>query len=184
MILPIASIWNPILCTICDPIQDINTSQIQELAKSMIDTLESVWWIGIAAPQVWENARMFIMRLKPTPRFPELVDNWPIVVINPVISYHGEKTDIMREWCLSIPWPDFESQLFGDVLRRSDIQVSYYNEQNQHILARLEWVSARVFQHKYDHLDGILFLERMDNLKSLVSGAEIERRKNEKSQNL
>jgi peptide deformylase len=179
MILPITSIWNPILNKVCQPIQDVSDPDIQQLIADMIKTLDAAWWVWLAAPQVDRDARLFVMCLQPTPKFPEN-DGICYVVINPVIISHSEKMDSMREGCLSIPAPGSQNQLYGEVPRWKSIQVRYWNEKGEQVETEFEWLMARIFQHEYDHLDGILFLERMDNLKSLISGIELERRREAK----
>lgn len=179
MIREITSIGNPILSTICREVENIADPIVQELCDDLIDTLEQAWWVGLAAPQIDSDLRIFLIWIKPTKRLPELEDKWPQIIINPtILSYSSELVSI-AEGCLSIPSAETKSQLFAEVKRPKVIEVEYYDRSWVKHTELLDGFEARVFQHEYDHLNGILFLERLDNLKWLVSGIELDRRKKE-----
>lgn len=180
MIREITSIWNPILNTVCEEVKDIMSSDVQEICDNLIDTLSETSWVGLAAPQIWYNARIFLIRIKPTKRLPDLVDKWAQIIINPIILSYSQEEVMIVEWCLSIPSADSKTQLFAEVKRPGSIEVEYYDRSWVKHSETLDGFEARVFQHEYDHLNGVLFLERLDNLKWLVSGLELERRKKEK----
>jgi len=98
MIQELTYIGNPVLNVICNPVEDFTNPQTQEWADNLIDTLNATkTGIGLAAPQIGINARMFVIRLRETPRFPELKAFGPEIIINPqIISYSSEKVK-MRE---------------------------------------------------------------------------------------
>lgn len=182
MKLSITQIGNPILRTVCKSVENIADVATQELIKNLIDTLSDSG-VGIAAPQVGVDARIFLIWLKPSKTRPELVDNWPQVIINPVIKATSEERVLGREWCLSIPKPEPVSQIFGKVPRYQRLEASYFNENGDSLYKRFEWLEARVFQHENHHLDGVLFLDVMDDFSTLCSYEEyLKRLEEEKPQ--
>jgi peptide deformylase len=139
-------------------------SQIDEnvklLAERLILTMDHEMGVGIAAPQVGINKRLFIFTRLDKPGYPVQV------AINPKIVNHPENTVCFEDdGCLSIP--DFS----GNSIRWEWVDVEYYNENGELIKERLEGYSrggnftAVVFQHEFDHLDGILFTDKLCNVE-------------------
>lgn len=169
MILSITEIWDPILRK---KTRDINLwllNDYQKFFDNMIETLEIAWWVWLAAPQVMSLDSVFVIWVKPTKNYPNHKDNWAEVIINPSITLTSDEMIEWREWCLSIPWSTSTTWLKWKVPRYKRINVEYYSRKWEKIARKLSWFEAIVFQHEYDHLQGIMFLDRMETLDSLCT---------------
>jgi peptide deformylase len=131
----------------------------------MFDTMYASHGVGLAAPQVGKSIRLFVMDADAfSDEEPELAD-FKKVFINPIIlEERGEKW-AFNEGCLSIP------KIREDVIRQAEIVVEYYDEQWNLHEETFKGMAARIIQHEYDHLDGILFIDRINPLrKKMLSG--------------
>jgi len=160
MVLDIHQIGDPILTQKALPIKNIE--DYWSLIADMRETLISQW-VWLAAPQVGKSIQLFIIRQKPTSNYPSLQDTGPQVIINPLIHSHSNEKEEDREWCLSIP------DIRGKVPRRTRVEATYQDESWQSIHKRFDGFEARIFQHEYDHLQGIFFLEQMNWFASLCT---------------
>lgn len=168
-ILPIAHLGHNILRIKASKVEDINDNDFLKLLADMMATVKDAKGLGIAAPQVYSSKRVFIMASKPSPRYPNAPEIKPFVVINPVIlNYSDEKTKAW-EGCLSIPG------IRGYVPRNKSITVEYTSEKGESIVQNLEGFVARIFQHEYDHLNGIVFLDQLENTKDIISEREYQK---------
>lgn len=130
-------------------IPDINQSIIN-LAEAMVETMHLGSGIGLAGPQVGELRRIFVVHVN---------DDVPRIFINPeIIATSPEQTDF-EEGCLSIP------EIYSDVIRPSEITVQAWNEKGKPFTLSAGGILARVIQHEYDHLRGVLFLDHLDEKK-------------------
>jgi peptide deformylase len=166
-ILKVARMGHPVLrsrARSLDP-AEIRSPAIQKLIDDMFDTMREYHGVGLAAPQVHESLRLFVAG------FPSDEDEeeekgpeqFPLTaLINPEITPVG--TAIVEDWegCLSIP------DIRGRVPRARDITVKAYDRQGKRIDIRARGFTARVIQHETDHLDGILFFDRMTSFNSLT----------------
>ncbi len=157
MILPIVSYGSPVLRCKCE----IITSEFKNLDVLLADMWETMYnasGVGLAAPQINKSIRLFIV--DSTPLFDDNKnDACKKVFINPeIISEEGEEW-IFNEGCLSIPG------VREDVLRKSEITIKYQNENFSIITENFTGVNARVIQHEYDHINGILFTDKISILK-------------------
>lgn len=166
-ILTLREIGDPILRKRANIIEDIKSHH--NLYNDMIQTLEKVWWVWIAAPQIGESLQVFIVRIQPTKSYPDLENKWPQIIINPTITAHCDKIIEDREWCLSVPWATPATGLKGKVPRYQQIQATRYDENGNQKEWKREWFAARVFQHEYDHLQWIFFLDRMISMETLCT---------------
>ena len=168
----ITQMGNPILRHVCKEVKDIMSPEVQSIITDLIDSLNNsaTPWVGIAAPQIWVDARIFIIHSRPTPNYPDLEERGPEAIINPSILSHGEEVIEDREWCLSTPW------IRAKVPRRKDIQVAYKNKNNISQTISLSWFTARIFQHEYDHLDWILFIDKVIDKNSFMMHDEFVKR--------
>ena len=152
---------------------DITSPRIQQLIDDMFETMREYSGIGLAAPQVHESLRVFVAGVRPPA--PETTDlggdaDMPFVVlINPQISPAGDVVEAGWEGCLSIP------DVRGLVPRTVDIRVDAYDRNARKITLKATGLPARVIQHETDHLDGVLFLDRMRSLKTLTFMDEYQR---------
>lgn len=130
-------------------------SNFRNFAKIMKKTMDKANGLGLAAPQVGENIRMFIIIYEyNTP------NQKTLYVVNPEILYHSEETFVDEEGCLSLP------KKFEKIERWKRIKVKFQDLDGNEIIMDLEGLNAREFQHEFDHLDGILFIDR---IKSFIS---------------
>jgi len=159
----IAKLGEPILRNKAKVVQNILGDECQSLIRKLMSTVESAGGMGIAAPQIHHSQRVFIMCSKPNERYPNAPLMSPTVFINPeILSYEG-KTEKGWEGCLSVPG------LRGLVPRHSEILVSYYDEKGQPQQTKFKGFLARIFQHELDHLNGIIFIDRLACTTDLVS---------------
>ncbi|GGP46072.1 peptide deformylase [Shewanella saliphila] len=152
--LTIATTGDDILTLTAEPVT-VFDDKLRALADSMLSTMLNANGVGIAATQVFSRASMFIMASNPNERYPDAPSMAPTVVINPQILSVSSTTEAGIEGCLSIPGQRLS------ILRHQQIKVQYQSlngELQQHTLTGFV---ARIFQHEYDHLQGITLLERV-----------------------
>jgi peptide deformylase len=162
-ILKVARMGHPVLRAKARPLEksEIRSATIQKLIDDMLDTMAEYHGVGLAAPQVHEGLRIFVAALDPGDEDEE-EDIVPIAVINPEIAVVG--TDVVEDWegCLSIP------DIRGRVPRAREIKVRAFDRTGARIELAAHDFSARVIQHETDHLDGVLFFDRMKSLASMT----------------
>ena len=125
---------------------------IRQLAKEMLQTMYSSNGIGLAAPQVAVNKQLIVIDCEP-----DKPENPPLILINPQIIGYSPELCKAEEGCLSIP------DVFLDVIRPQAIEVSYKDEQGKPRKLQANGLLARVIQHEMDHLNGVMFVDRVDN---------------------
>ena len=143
----------PILRIVCDKVENFD-KDLKKLAKDMIETMHATNGIGIAAPQVGVNARIFISAINSDTRKPK-----ELVCVNPEVLYQSPEQVVAEEGCLSLP------QKFGNVKRSSEIFVRFYDLKGKEQNLRLTGMDARVFLHELDHLNGVLFIDKLEKFK-------------------
>lgn len=154
-VLPITMIGQTILEENAKQVTGVRGVKIQGLIDDMMITCESARGLGIAAPQVGEPLRLFIISSKPCPRYPDAPFMEATVLINPKIISASVEMDEDWESCLSIPG------YCGLVSRHRWMEVAYTNRDGEYVKHRkFEDIVARVFQHENDHINGILYPER------------------------
>ena len=142
---------------------DLADPEFQAFIDDLIRCGEENLGVGIAAPQAGRNLRLFIMAPKPGPRYPDAPFLEPAAIINPeILRAYG---DVKKDWegCLSVPG------YRGLVPRHTEIDVAFTDRTGRKRLATYSGFLARIFQHEFDHLEGILYPERMDRDDSLVN---------------
>jgi peptide deformylase len=156
--LEICQLGHPILRQVAQPIVHLYDASLQQLVHDMMTTLVSSKAVGIAAPQVGVSQRLMIIASHPNERYPNAPRMEPTPMINPRIVDHSD--DVVRDWegCLSIPG------LRGFVPRYAAVEVEYTTLNGKLQQCVLEGFVARIFQHEFDHLEGQVFLQRLDNL--------------------
>jgi peptide deformylase len=173
-ILKVARLGHPVLRARARPIPpaDIGSPRIQRLIDDMFETMREYSGIGLAGPQVHEGLRLFVAGVRPT-EVTEAIDagaDMPfITLINPEITLVGPAVDPAWEGCLSIP------DMRGLVPRAAEVRVDALDRTGQRLRLTASGLPARVIQHEADHLDGILFLDRMSSLDSLAFMDEYQR---------
>ncbi len=142
---PVVKIPAAVLRQKAEPVSKIGRKQLL-LIDGLIKSMQKANGVGIAAPQLGVSTRIFVMA-------PEGIR--PTAFINPVIV-HAEGEQMGQEGCLSIPG------LYGDVKRAEFIKVEAYDRKGKPYVYELEGMQARVAQHEIDHLDGVLFIDKVD----------------------
>lgn len=162
----IAQVGEPILRNQAKPIEIISDYTIIELIDCLINTAIAKKGVGIAAPQISQSFRLFIIASHPSDRYPHAPTMKPTAMINPRLLSHGE--EVVKDWegCLSVP------NVRGLVPRYQSITVEYTTQQGETKQDILTDFVARIFQHELDHLDGILFTDRITDPADLYTEAE------------
>ena len=174
MILKVSRLGHPVLRTVAQPIDPatITTPGVQRLIDDMFDTMREYSGVGLAAPQVHQSVRVFVAGIRSRPLGSEVNDDqdMPLMaLVNPEITLVGAATDLGWEGCLSIP------DIRGRVPRAPVVKVKAFDRAGQPIAFTAKGFPARVIQHEFDHLDGILFFDRMKTFESLSYLEEYER---------
>jgi peptide deformylase len=171
-ILKVARMGHPVLRAKARPLQaaEIRSPEVQQLIDDMFETMHEYQGVGLAAPQIHVSARLFVAGIA---RGPEDEDDSEVVpemaLINPEISIVGRETVEDWEGCLSIP------DVRGRVPRARQIVVRAYDRNGKRVEIKASDFTARVIQHETDHLDGVLFLDRMKSFESLTFLEEFQR---------
>jgi peptide deformylase len=168
-ILKVARMGHPVLRAKARAVDrsEIKGAAIQKLIDDMIDTMVEYHGVGLAAPQVHESVRLFVAALDADTDEGERRE--PIVIINPEIIPVG--SEIVEDWegCLSIP------DIRGRVPRAREITVRAFDRKGDRIEITAHDFAARVIQHETDHLNGVLFFDRMRSFDSLTFLEEYSR---------
>ncbi len=166
-ILKVARMGHPVLRRVAEPVDTaaITGPEIQGLIRDMFETMREYNGVGLAAPQVHVSRRLALVGGEEDDEGHPLVE----VVINPEITPTTDELFGMYEGCLSIPG------LRGWVERPAAVRAVYWNAEGERIERELEGFPAVVMQHECDHLDGVLFVDRMKNLRKLAFEEEAER---------
>jgi len=179
-ILKIARMGHPVLGQVAAPIEDPGAPELRRLVTDMLETMEDAGGTGLAAPQVYVPRRLVIFyvstgraeresqREGDSDSGEEAVEEVPLtVLINPVIELLGEEMTTSWESCLSAPG------LAGQVPRHRAIRYSGIGLDGQEIAREAQGFHARVVQHECDHLDGVLYPQRMTDLSTLSFTSEL-----------
>ena len=159
-ILKVARMGHPVLRQRARPLdkKDLRDPLIQKLIDDMIDTMHEYHGVGLAGPQVHEDLRLFVALLEEDPD----ADSNATVIINPQVEPVSPDTNEGWEGCLSIP------DIRGMVPRYTEVMVKALDRNGRPLELQLKNFPARVVQHETDHLDGVLFFDRMTSLHSLT----------------
>ena len=168
MVLPIYTYGQPVLRQEAEEI-DKDYPELEQLIKDMYDTLERSEGIGLAAPQIGRPIRLAIINLDVISEDMPEYKGYIKTFINPYIEEYDEtETEVMSEGCLSLPG------IHEGVKRPTRIRVSYLDEQFQE---HDEWVDgylARVMQHEFDHLDGVVFTDHLRGLRRQLTNPKLQ----------
>jgi len=132
----------------------------------MLFTMADGNGVGIAAPQIHVSRRVFIVASRPSSRYPNVPEMDPTAVINPEITWASDETHSDWEGCLSVPG------IRGLVPRHKVIRIAYTTRDGERVDQRYSDFIARVFQHEYDHLEGLSFLDRVESTKNIITENE------------
>jgi peptide deformylase len=147
-------------------VADIQSAEIQHIIETMQDTLATTQGVGIAAPQICASKRIIIIASRPTARYPSAPLMEPTVMINPAFQILSDTREKDWEGCLSIPG------IRALVPRYKEILINYSDQQGVLMAARLEGFVARIFQHEFDHLEGKVYLDRVEDNGDIFAESE------------
>jgi len=166
MILPIIAYGDPILKVVAEEIPE-NSLELTQLIADMFETMYLAKGVGLAAPQIGKSIRLFIVDgapfadeegEEPDPKAVG-IESFKKVFINPIIEEQSGEVWAFQEGCLSIP------KIRENVHRKETILVSYFDENWLFHEERFDGYAARIIQHEYDHLEGVLFIDKLAPLK-------------------
>lgn len=160
---------DPQLLTVAEPVTAFNTVELNGLVKDLLDTMAKHDGAGLAAPQIGISQRVVVFGVEANPRYPDEESIATTVLVNPVIEPLGEEMKEGWEGCLSVPG------LRGLVPRYTHIRYSGFDPFGVKIEREVRDFHARVVQHEYDHLDGILYPQRMSNMRAFGFEDELEK---------
>ena len=158
----------PELLKVCKAVTNFNTASLDELVENMWDTMHEENGAGLAAPQIGINLRVVVFGFENNPRYPDALDIPTTVLINPEITFITDQTEECWEGCLSVPG------MRALVPRYTHIRYSGRDQKGQPFTREVNDFHARIVQHECDHLDGILYPQRITNMKSFGFREELE----------
>ena len=174
MILPIVAYGDPVLRKVGKDI-DADYPNLEKLIADMKETMANAHGVGLAAPQIGKAIRLFLIDASPFAEDDDLTEeeqeelaNFNHVFINAkIVKEEGEEW-AFNEGCLSIP------DVREDVFRQPKITIEYQDESFEKHTRVLDGLAARVFQHEYDHIEGILFTDKLSSLKKRLIKKRLE----------
>lgn len=155
---PVLRMGEPLLFAQAEPVTAFDTPELHALIQDMQDTMESMNGAGIAAPQIDVSLRVVIFGVGSNPRYPDAEQVPYTILINPVLTPVGEEMEDGWEGCLSVPG------MRGVVPRFTRLHYTGFDQFGQTIDRLVSGFHARVVQHECDHLDGILYPMRIQDL--------------------
>jgi peptide deformylase len=169
IILPILIHPDPRLKKLCDPVKAVD-DDVRALGNAMLATMYDAPGVGLAAPQVGQLKRMFVMDCADKEEDPE-----PMVLINPVVTWDSDEESVHEEGCLSIPG------MYEDITRPSEVKVAFLdlkgNEREEHFTG----LRSRCAQHEIDHLNGVLFIDYLSRMKKSMITKKMQKLKKEQA---
>ena len=166
---PVLRMGEPSLAQPSIEVIEFNTPFLQHLLEDMQDTMQAENGAGLAAPQIGVNLRVVIFGYDTNPRYPDAPAIPLTILINPKITPLSDEQDDAWEGCLSVPG------LRGRVPRYTHIHYQGFDQNGQSFSREVTGFHARVVQHECDHLDGILYPQRMKSMRDFGFREELER---------
>jgi peptide deformylase len=167
---PIATVGHPVLRQPTRPVSrdELAARDIQRLIDDMIDTMRDAAGAGIAANQVHEPVRIAVVEVTANRRYPYKPPIPLTVLVNPVLEPLDDELVEINEGCLSVP------DLRGNVFRHVNVRVRYWDRDGVEHDEVKRGLTAGTFQHECDHLDGLLFLDRVIDTRTLTTWEQFE----------
>ncbi len=174
MILPILAYGDPVLRKVSKDITK-DYPKLDELISNMTETMKNAQGVGLAAPQIGRDIRLFLIDASPFAESDELEEEEKLflqgfnrIFINAqIIDEEGDEW-VFNEGCLSIP------NINEDVSRNETISIEYLDENFEQKTDTLSGLAARIFQHEYDHIEGVLFTDKLSSLKKRLLKKKLE----------
>jgi len=166
----ILHVGNPLLREVSREVSrdELASPAMQQLIDDLIDTMHAANGAGIAAPQIGELVRITTIEVNKNPRYPYKPPIPLTVVVNPVIEFLDDQMVEVNEGCLSVP------NMRGNVMRHVNIRVRYLDRHGVEHDEVKRGLTAGTFQHEIDHLDGLLFLDRVHDTRTLTTWEQFE----------
>lgn len=158
MILPITLYGDPVLRKVAGNIK-MEYEGLHDLIENMFESMYNADGVGLAAPQVGLSIRLFVVDLTPLGKNDPILDGFKKAFINALILERSGEEELMEEGCLSIPG------IHEEVYRKNYIRIQYLDTEGNNQVDEYTGYIARVLQHEYDHLDGIMFVDHCSPLK-------------------
>lgn len=167
---PIVQLGADVLRRRAQPVDDFTSPEFHSLIETLCDAMLEAGGVGIAAPQLGASWQILIIASRPTARYPHAPDMSPILMVNP--SFEIVDSAVHKDWegCLSVPG------IRALVPRYQAIDVEYRNRLGERCHLPLQGFPARVFQHEFDHLLGLVYLDRVENNRDIISETEFFKR--------
>ena len=164
-VLDIVRIGEPVLRLVADPVgaDELATPGFQRFLDDLVETMRAANGAGLAATQVGVARRVFCVEVRDNPRYPYKPDLELRVLVNPELRMLSDETFMSYEGCLSIP------DLRGLLPRALEVEVAYTDREGNRVVEEVRGLSAGTFQHEQDHLDGILFVDRVEDTRTLTT---------------
>ena len=149
--------------------EELASAEMQQLIDDLIDTMHAANGAGIAAPQVGELVRIATIEVTENPRYPYKPRIPLTIVVNPIIEPLDDELVEVNEGCLSVP------NMRGNVMRNVNVRVRWMDRDGVEHDEIRRGLTAGTFQHECDHLEGLLFLDRVHDTRSLTTWEQFER---------
>ena len=164
-VLDIVRIGEPVLRAVAEPVgaDELATPGFQRFLDDLVETMRAASGAGLAAPQVGVSRRVFCVEVRDNPRYPYKPDLALRVLVNPELRVLSDERFASYEGCLSVP------DLRGLLPRALEVEVAYTDRAGVRVVEEIRGLSAGTFQHELDHLDGILFVDRVEDTRTLTT---------------
>lgn len=164
---------NPIIRRKSKEVKNVQSSRVGRVIRNLIDSMRFHGLVGMAAPQIGENVRVFVSEIRKTKTRKNTKDSDPLrVYINPHIVSSSKNLVSIYEGCGSVGF----AKIFGPVKRPKKVIIEASNERGVRFVLEAKGLLARVIQHEMDHLDGLLFIDKVDDMKKVISANEYIKR--------
>ena len=157
-VLSIVEVPDPRLRAVCEPVAEVDEG-VRQLAADMLDSMYAAKGIGLAAPQVGVDRRVLVIDLQEGRDAEDKPIRDPHAYINPELLWVSDELSTYSEGCLSIP------EQYAEVARPAQCRVAWSDEQGERHEAEMDGLLATCMQHEIDHLNGVLFTDRLSRLK-------------------
>lgn len=167
----IATVGHPVLRQVARELtkEELRSADVQRFLDDLVETMRDAAGAGLAANQIYEPIRVTAIEINKNPRYP-YKPNYPLtILVNPVVTPTTDETFLNYEGCLSVP------NLRGEVRRFTAVRVRAWNREGDDLDFEVKGLTAGTFQHEVDHLDGKVFLDRVEDTRSLTTWADFER---------
>lgn len=160
---PLLTLGHPVLRQVAQPVAAVNDEAVQRLIDQLLTTVRTANGVGIAAPQLGHSLRILVVASRPNLRYPHAPLMEPTVLVNPRLISASDELERGWEGCLSVPG------VRGQVPRHQTVEVEYCDRHGQPHRQIWQGFVARILQHEVDHLDGKVFLDRVQSEADLLT---------------